>query len=155
MASYSFGLDAADDVARKLGLDAANIGAATEPINSADVSDALDSGCAAAITAAHARGVTADAALLATDPDTHQKLRDLAQAHACAKLARDHARMPEVEQRWYSRAMELQAMLAADPGQFGSGAKGITQGITSTMDSPTTGDAYEIGGLDWTGSKVF
>lgn len=155
MASYDFGLDATEDVARKLGIDVDSIGASTSVLKTADVTAALASGCSTAVAAAFGRGITADADLLTSDPDTHQKLKDLAQAHAVSKLARDHGRLPEVEQRWYARAMELQSMLSGTPGQFGSGAGGVTSNLTSTMDSPTTGDAYEIGGLDWTSSKVF
>ena len=153
MASYDFGLVEAD-ISRKLGIDADSIGASTTPLRTADVTDALAAGCSEAMAAAYARGVVPDADLLTSDPDSHDKLKRLAMSRAVADLALAHGRLTEVYVTWWERYWSLKRELAAHPGELGTADPGIS-GITTQMDDYVAGDAYEIGGIDWTGDKVF
>lgn len=155
MAIYDFGLDATEDVARKLGIDVAGIGAATTPLKAADVDDALTAGCADAVARAYARGITANAALATSDEETHDKLKRLAQAKAVADLALAHGNLLEVYETWWNRYLMLAAELSGRPGEYGSGDPGIS-GISTRMDDVVTGDANEIGNWDWeTTGKAF
>ena len=139
MAVYVYSLTYADVIGEIPGLDASNIGAATEPLNQSNINQWLEDGAAEVNRQLAKSGITADASLDAT---THASCASAVRAYAVTKSLAVLGVTGEV----YQQAREIweQRFTEISNRPQGLGAT-YTERLTTNIDTQTT----DIGANPW------
>lgn len=132
-ASYLYSLTSSDVIAQ-LGIDGQNIGAATQPVSTADLTTWLNDGAGRFNSVLAKSGITADANL---DADAHQMIASGIKAYAVHKalLVMGHTgpMLDAAEREW----LAIYAEISNAPQQLGAAYDG---GLTTASDGVSSTD---------------
>jgi len=152
--AYDFGI-VRTDIKRRLGDAGKEISGTSTPLDHKMIDDAIADAVAVVVNLASSKGVTADAALLAAEPDTHDQLKNLAIYKSLAEVALAHGRMNDVYERWWSKWLVVSSELAQHENHFGTGVPDVSA-IATDVDDIDTGGVNELNGWDFeTNGGVF
>lgn len=155
MAVYTFGLTSAD--VNVPGHDVSQIGASTEPLSTADITQAIEDGAAQLNTLLDRSGITPQSVAAGMDEDTHAAcvaaIKAYAQADALRILGHTGAAYDAAWRQWLS-AYET---YSAHPEHFGAAYGDTYSCQIDDITSGTTIDSVGNDEFDFIGfnSKVF